>query len=186
MKLKYYLRGLGMGILFATIIMTISSVIHNNNLTDEYIIKEAKKLGMVMANETESEGLFGGTENSDSTEEDSDGAQSTENVQNTEGTLSTESIEDYEFTQTDEELNVGQTGTITVIDGVEYVTIEVVLGDNARQVAERMYVHGLVDHPETFREYIGQVRGGRHLSVGTYSFPKGATYDELIDILFPY
>ncbi len=183
MKLKYYLRGLGMGILFATIIMTIASVIHNNNLSDEYIIKEAKKLGMVMANETESEGLFGGTDDTDAVEGD---AGNTEEVTDTENALSTESLADYEFTQTEEQLNVGQTGTVTVIDGVEYVTIEVVLGDNARQVAERMYIHGLVDHPETFREYIGQVRGGRHLSVGVYQFPKGADYEAYIDILFPY
>lgn len=56
MRFKYYLKGLGIGIIFATLIMTVSSVIHNNNLSDEEIIKRAEKLGMVMLeSETESE-----------------------------------------------------------------------------------------------------------------------------------
>ena len=38
MKLKYYLRGVGIGIIFATLVMTVSSFVHKNNITDEYII----------------------------------------------------------------------------------------------------------------------------------------------------
>lgn len=48
MKLKYYLRGIGLGIIFATIVMTVSAKVHNNGLSNEQIIKEATKLGMVM------------------------------------------------------------------------------------------------------------------------------------------
>ena len=49
MKLKYYLRGLGLGILFTTIVLTIA--FHNGqkeSLSDEEIIKRAGQLGMVM------------------------------------------------------------------------------------------------------------------------------------------
>ena len=67
MKLKYYLRGLGMGILFATIIMAISSALHKNDISDEEIIKRAEKLGMVKVEATEDEnGLWGSTENMNS------------------------------------------------------------------------------------------------------------------------
>ena len=38
MKLKYYLRGAGIGIIIATMIMTFSSWVHKNNITNEYII----------------------------------------------------------------------------------------------------------------------------------------------------
>ncbi len=48
MKLKYYLRGIGLGIIFATIIMTVSIKVHNNYLSEEKIIEEALKLGMIM------------------------------------------------------------------------------------------------------------------------------------------
>lgn len=49
MKLKYYVRGVGVGILFATIILAISFHIRINNqntLTDEQIIQEVKKRGL--------------------------------------------------------------------------------------------------------------------------------------------
>ena len=60
MKLKYYLRGVGIGIIFATIVMTVSSLVHKYNISDEYIIKEAKKLGMVMKDDLDdNNGLWG-------------------------------------------------------------------------------------------------------------------------------
>ncbi len=48
MKLKYYLRGLGIGIILTTIILTISYSGRKLELTDEEIIQKAEALGMVM------------------------------------------------------------------------------------------------------------------------------------------
>lgn len=55
MKLKYYLRGLGLGIIFTTIVLLISFHTREVNISDEEIIKRAGKLGMVMKEE---ESLF--------------------------------------------------------------------------------------------------------------------------------
>uniref|UniRef100_UPI004056C133 hypothetical protein n=1 Tax=Agathobacter sp. TaxID=2021311 RepID=UPI004056C133 len=55
MKLKYYLRGIGVGIIAATIILTVSAMGHNHNLTEEQIMEEALKLGMVMPESTQNE-----------------------------------------------------------------------------------------------------------------------------------
>lgn len=49
MKFKYYLRGLGIGILFCALIATIAYNGEKNSLSDEEVIKRAEKLGMVMA-----------------------------------------------------------------------------------------------------------------------------------------
>jgi hypothetical protein len=46
MKLKYYLRGLGIGIILTTLILTISRV--NHKMSDQEIINKAMELGMVM------------------------------------------------------------------------------------------------------------------------------------------
>ncbi|MGN0375688.1 MAG: hypothetical protein ACI4EN_09340 [Butyrivibrio sp.] len=56
MKLKYYLRGLGIGILVTALILTI---VHNINgkMSDAEIIKRAEKLGMVMGDK-EDDTLF--------------------------------------------------------------------------------------------------------------------------------
>ena len=48
MKLKYYLRGLGIGILVTAAILTI--VYHTKgSMSDSQIMKRAAQLGMVMA-----------------------------------------------------------------------------------------------------------------------------------------
>ena len=51
MKLKYYLRGVGTGIIFATLVMAVSCLVHKYNLSDEFIIREARRLGMVKEDE---------------------------------------------------------------------------------------------------------------------------------------
>lgn len=51
MKIKYYLRGLGIGIILTTIILSIGS--KKEALSDTEIISQARELGMVMKEETE-------------------------------------------------------------------------------------------------------------------------------------
>lgn len=47
MKLKYYLRGLGAGILFSVLVFVFVVSLNENELTDAEIIQRAKQLGMV-------------------------------------------------------------------------------------------------------------------------------------------
>ena len=47
MKFKYYLRGVGMGILFSVIVFAISGTSGKSGMTDAQIIQRAKELGMV-------------------------------------------------------------------------------------------------------------------------------------------
>lgn len=53
MKLKYYLRGLGIGIIVTTIILAISFSTRDVEMSDEEVIARARQLGMVMQEETE-------------------------------------------------------------------------------------------------------------------------------------
>lgn len=182
MKLKYYLRGLGMGIIFATLAMTVSSVIHNNNLSDEKIIKEAQKLGMVMPEEKESTqgGLWSKNEDVvESTEEA--GTQSVETEMDLEN--STEVVNE-ETTESDAEASQEELGEQVVGEnGVTYIIINVYPGDTARLIAERLYENGLVDDAETFRKYLGQTGQANRLHVGEFMVPTGATYEQIFDIL---
>ena len=55
MKLKYYLRGLGIGILITTIIFIIGIHVNQDQMfSDEEVIRRAKALGMVIADYTDS------------------------------------------------------------------------------------------------------------------------------------
>lgn len=51
MKLKFYLRGIGLGIIVAVAIC-ISAGMKNNQISDEEVIKRAEALGMVQSGET--------------------------------------------------------------------------------------------------------------------------------------
>ena len=58
MKLKYYLRGLGIGILITTIIFMIFIRVDKNHImTDKEIMARAEELGMVMQEEDDSKTL---------------------------------------------------------------------------------------------------------------------------------
>ena len=52
MKLKYYLRGLGLGVVLTAILMGVTLGRNNSKMTDEEIIRRAKQLGMVEAEST--------------------------------------------------------------------------------------------------------------------------------------
>ena len=52
MKLKYYLRGLGLGTVLTAIIMGVVLGKPSKNITDAEVIKRAKQLGMVEAEST--------------------------------------------------------------------------------------------------------------------------------------
>ena len=90
MRFKYYLRGIGLGIIFTTIVLTISNNINGNRLSKDEIVQEALKLGMIMPEtesqmETQVETQIGTELDSTQTEDtDTQSQDTTENVSNTE------------------------------------------------------------------------------------------------------
>ena len=62
MKLKYYLRGLGIGIIVTTVLLMIAFALHKPVMSDADVINRAKQLGMIMP---EDEEPLRSTENTD-------------------------------------------------------------------------------------------------------------------------
>lgn len=53
MKLKYYLRGIGIGLIITTVVMALAFMLHKDELiSDEEVRRRAEALGMVMPEET--------------------------------------------------------------------------------------------------------------------------------------
>jgi len=210
MKLKYYLRGVGIGIIFATLVMTVSALVHKYNLSDEYIIREARKLGMVMKDELKVNDLFVNeeTEETEDTEEQND---STE-VINSEETPDTppenesesqsqttpitppesENQPESENPPVSEAPPVSETPVVpdTPINSeeqddsdVQYATITIVRGDYARQVGEKLFAAGLVKDAEEFRKYMGAHGYAQSIRAGTYKIRVGASYEEICKIV---
>lgn len=83
MKLKFYLRGIGLGIIVA-VALCISAGMKNDQISDEEIIKRAEALGMVPSsetlNESVDEAIRDGLETEEMTENDASGDAATVKV----------------------------------------------------------------------------------------------------------
>ncbi len=220
MKLKYYLRGVGIGIIFATLVMTVSSLMHKYNITDEYIIKEARKLGMVMRDEINNNSGLLGKDDAEETQ-DTQGSESESQIQPSESESQTPPPSESESQTPPPSESESQTPSPSESESQtpppsesesqtpppsesepqtpppsesesqeppaseekKYVTVTIVRGDYARQVAEKVRDAGLIEDAEDFRKYIGRQGYGQLFHAGTYKIPIGADYEEICQIL---
>lgn len=203
MKLKYYLRGLGMGILFATIIMAISSALHKNDISDEEIIKRAQKLGMIMTESTDKEGgLWGDTEDSqtedvtENTQEEStqqkpsSEQQVPQNTQlqsekpsESEQASEKESEKKPEKDSQKESEKDSEKKKPTKNEKKDYVQIKISDSDAARHVSEKLEFGGLVKSASDFLSYLRKHGYSTRILSGTFNIPVGASYEEICEII---
>lgn len=123
MKLKYYLRGLAVGILVTTIILAISFSQTKKELSDQEVINRAKQLGMVMADSGKIEDY---REDTQTETGQSEQGEIEENV-----TGDTQNgAEDNEGVTGDNGTVPGDNGTVTGDNGTGTGDIGTVAGDN--------------------------------------------------------
>ncbi|MBR3811082.1 MAG: hypothetical protein IKJ16_01955 [Agathobacter sp.] len=191
MKLKYYLRGLGIGVFVSVIVMTVAFG-NRKPMTDEEIKARAKELGMIEnsvladmnkedVQDTED---IKEPENTQDTEDikEPENTQDTEDIKEPENTQDTEDTKEPEDTQDteDEEDQKPQTpenpneGTIT---------ITVVGGDNSWTVSKRMEEAGLIESAKDFDTHLCRYGYDKKISVGSYKIPVTATHEEMAKIL---
>lgn len=191
MKLKYYLRGLGIGVFVSVIVMTVAFG-NRKPMTDEEIKARAKELGMIEnsvladmnkedVQDTED---IKEPENTQDTEDikEPENTQDTEDIKEAENTQDTEDTKEPEDTQDteDEEDQKPQTpenpneGTIT---------ITVVGGDNSWTVSKRMEEAGLIESAKDFDTHLCRYGYDKKISVGSYKIPVTATHEEMAKIL---
>ena len=159
MKLKFYLRGLGIGIVFATIVLAVSFHIHNDasQLSESEIISAAKKLGMVFAEDATQ------TENNTQNTE-------TQNIetQNTE-TQSTETQKAEETQQREPEV---KTVTLTITNDVSW-----------RMAGKMLADAGVIKDGNDLYDYYNAHYPDAYLQNGTFEIPSDADLDTIIKIL---
>lgn len=180
MKLKYYLRGLGIGIITTTILLMIAFALHKPVMSDADIIARAKQLGMVMPEDEEPLQDTGTTESTETTE-------ATETTEETETAETTETAEATEVPETETE-QIGEQTAENAADTegtvlAEPYTLVVNRGDVCRVVCENLQANGVVDDAEAFRKFLGQKGFASSISVGSYSIPYGLDYEEIYQIL---
>lgn len=189
MRLKYYLRGLGLGIIFAVIIMMIGFHDNKQSMSDTEIIEKAKTLGMVeaknisgtVADEYNSEKTDSSAANSDASSQKAETEQDSQ-MQDSQTAQEDTQQEDTQPEDTQPAADAKQE-TVEPQDAVTTYTISVTSQDTCRTIAEKLKALNLVDDAEQFRIYMGQKGADHFIADGEHVIPQGASYDDIITIL---
>lgn len=189
MKFKYYLRGCGLGILFAAIVLMIAFHTQNKTMDDTAVMERASELGMIMPE----------TQNTD-TEADT---QQGEPVSKTEPELTTEPsatstqiTDDRNTIPADKQKNIKkntdkkesdkkESDKKTDADKAEEsedITVKIKSGEVCRQLAEELEDLGLVEDAESFRKYMQQCGYDDQIGVGTFHLKRGMTQEEIAKV----
>ncbi|MBE5885658.1 MAG: endolytic transglycosylase MltG [Lachnospiraceae bacterium] len=197
MKLKYYLRGLGIGIAVTAAVLMLAGG-GKENLTDEEIIARAKELGMVesvtlsqLSSETESESVseenLAETSGQDSIEDVSENISEDEGVSNSETDTSevtsennSEAVSDSSSEVASEEDN-SQEETSEEVE--EFVIIEVGSGDGSDTVSVKLEAAGLVEDAQMYDDFLCANGYDKILQTGAHEIPKTADWDMIAEIL---
>lgn len=182
MKLKYYLRGMGIGIIVTTIILAISFSHREVEISDEEIMARAAALGMVMQQEdkepdaTEAQEVMDAEPDAEAETEPVTDADTNTNV-DTENEINTEQEADMESEGQDEE--------VAAVNSVDNGTYRLVIqrGDVCRVVCETLAENGVIDDAESLRAYLFELGYANSLSIGVYDIPYGLTMEEVAQII---
>ena len=173
MKLKYYLRGLGIGILVTAAILTI--VYHTKgSMSDSQIKKRAEQLGMVMAS-TEEDTLFAQTTQADTTIEET-------------GTISVE--ETTTVVETTEAVTEAPTEKPTEAPTevpTEAPAAEAVLtispGLYSESVSAELVRLGIITNQKEFNSYLVNNGYAERIQTGDFKVKADMSYDEIARII---
>ena len=194
MKLKYYLRGLGIGIVVTAVIMMVA-LGNKQPMTDEEVIARAKELGMIENSvltdiadkEKEPVSENNKDENSDVGQELQQDEQhdAKQEVQQDEKQDVEQELQQDE--QQDDKQPVQETtdteSSDTESSDKDTITITVVGGDSSWSVSKRMEEAGLIESAKDFDSHLCKNGYDKRISVGTYEIPTSATYEEMAKII---
>ena len=197
MKLKYYLRGLGIGIIVTTIILAISFSTRDVEMSDEEVIARARQLGMVMQeeteqNQTEETQADDGEHNMttvpeteqmsvDSTEISAEQLLEQVTEPDTEPATEEKPVADTEPAA--EEKTVADTAASTGVKKEGTYRLLIKKGDVCRVVCEELAAAGIISDAEAFRKYLFEIGYASMMGVGEYDIPYGLTREEVAEIL---
>ena len=201
MKLKYYLRGLGIGILVTTVILSLAGV-GRKNMTDEEVVKRAKELGMVestllsdLPDQTKTDEVRP-TEPEISlqpeTSEPEAGPEPEESASTPETPVAPEEtpVAPEETPEAPKETPVAPEETpVSPEDGNpdipagETVTLVIGRGESSTTVSKNLKKAGIVEDAAAFDRFLCNNGYDKKIITGTYEIPYGASEEEIAKII---
>jgi len=185
MKLKYYMRGLGIGIILTTLIFTISN--NSHKLTDQEIIKRATELGMVSKDESDKklEDLIKPTvaPTPEPTEEPTETPTPEPTVEPTEAPTPEPTMAPTEIPKQETEENTDTVDTSEPENTTKTIGFTIKKGMTSGQVAKLLVEVGLIEDAIDFNNYIVGVGKASIINIGEFNIPEDATYEEIVTVI---
>lgn len=185
MKLKYYLRGLAVGVILTTIILSIANS-GNKPLTDTEIRKRALELGMVEGGSVKLTDMVESNEESNESYNTSIAVESKEESGSEGKTADSASTTGLEVSSENESESASQTTSTEASDGAETpseppasITITIKSGDSSYTVSKALASAGLVEDAVEFDNYLCDNGYSRTIRTGTYEITSDMTYEEI-------
>ena len=186
MNLKYYLRGLGLGIILTAVVMGIAANGRKETLTDAEIIIKAKELGMIDDSDLRDyvEKAKVETEKSIRAEvEKETRAQIEAEVRaEVEKTVRNEDIGETSEEITEESTD-GEAEEEASDDTSEPVVFHVKKGETPSSISERLEENGLVSVASDFHRYLVDNGYDRRIVAAEYKIPVGADMETVARII---
>ena len=201
MKLKYYLRGLGIGILVTTVILSLAGV-GRKNMTDEEVVKRAKELGMVestllsdLPDQTKTDevrptepeiSLQPETSEPEAGPEPEESASTPETPEAPEETpVAPEETPEApkETPVAPEETPVSPEDGNPDVPAGETVTLVIGRGESSTTVSKNLKRAGIVEDAAAFDRFLCNNGYDKKIITGTYEIPYGASEEEIAKII---
>ena len=198
MKLKYYLRGMGIGIIVTTVILMIVFALHKNEtLTDDQIRERAAALGMVMpdalsdseklSNPVEDDGNdTASDEAAASDQKDAADAQTPAAKPQTNGKDTSQNVgksDQADQTDKSDQTDQADKSDKNNVETIEQVELSIVGGEYSDDVCKKLKRAGVIDDADDFNKYLSEGGYDSLIQPGTYIIPKDADYDTIIKMI---
>lgn len=172
MKLKYYLRGIGIGMVVTAVIMSISFASRSQTMTDEEIKIRARELGM-----KESTILIESSLSSEESPEEG----SVESAEETAGVSSGDEAEERVSDADTQQASMEEPAEPS-LEG-EFVRIEIRRGDTSVSVSEKLLQAGLIEDAGEYDRYLCANGYDKSIHVDRFDIPVGAGHEEIAKII---
>ncbi len=203
MKLKYYLRGLGIGMIVTALILGISFSNRQDQtsqiMTDDQIRERAAELGMVDSSELTLAALQNSEKQpTEGTPEETTQTQEQNNIEaepettvpaETQATLEPETTQEPEATAEPEPEKTAGPETTAEPEVTEApqrtqtASITIQRGDDSGSASRRLYEAGLVENAKAFDNYLCNNGYSRSINPGTYEITPGTSEEEIAKII---
>lgn len=198
MKLKYYLRGIGIGIIVTAIILSIVNGVSNssNKMTNPQIVEKAKELGMVTKDEydivkqdlntakSDIDDLKAELSKADTKEkkESDDGSNDSEETQADAKSTDESKAEKTDNKSSDEEkTNSSDKAKLTDPSQMaKDISFTISSGMGSEDVAKVLEQKGIIVSASEFNKYLVESGNANYLQIGEFKADEGESYDSII------